>query len=194
MPKQTRLLRQAAAAGAANTANGDVMLLHQSAAAFKLDRPGGADGAAGRAAGRGPRRGRAGGGRERHRRVRDASTPSIPGTTICRPEAAVALAVVRAASLVCRTVRRGLRLTPGREQGRSRSPVTVADLGAQVVVSLALAEALPDDPLMGEEDAQQLRADPVIAEGLARALDAVRPGIDAATMAAALERGSKHRN
>ena len=42
---------------------------------------------------------------------------------------------------------------------------------------------------MGEEDAQQLRADPVIAEALARALDAVRPGIDAVTMAAALDRG-----
>ena len=35
-PKQTRLLRDAASAGAAATANGDVMLLHQSAAAFHL--------------------------------------------------------------------------------------------------------------------------------------------------------------
>jgi shikimate dehydrogenase len=35
-PKETRLLREAAAAGAAATANGDLMLLHQSAAAFHL--------------------------------------------------------------------------------------------------------------------------------------------------------------
>lgn len=35
-PKQTRLLREAAAQGAQATANGDVMLLHQSAAAFRL--------------------------------------------------------------------------------------------------------------------------------------------------------------
>jgi shikimate dehydrogenase len=35
-PKETRLLREAKAAGAAAVANGDVMLLHQSAAAFKL--------------------------------------------------------------------------------------------------------------------------------------------------------------
>jgi shikimate dehydrogenase len=35
-PKQTRLLREAAAAGASAIANGDVMLLHQSAAAFHL--------------------------------------------------------------------------------------------------------------------------------------------------------------
>ncbi len=35
-PKQTRLLREAAAQGAQAVANGDVMLLHQSAAAFRL--------------------------------------------------------------------------------------------------------------------------------------------------------------
>ena len=35
-PKETRLLREAAAAGASATQNGDVMLLHQSAAAFEL--------------------------------------------------------------------------------------------------------------------------------------------------------------
>lgn len=105
-----------------------------------------------------------------------------------RPEAAIALAAVRSAALVCRAVRRDFdaRLAVSKDD---RSPVTVADLGAQVVVSLALAEAVPGDPLMGEEDAQQLRADPVIAEALARALDAVRPGIDAVTMAAALDRG-----
>ncbi len=35
-PRETRLLREAAAAGATATMNGDVMLLHQSAAAFEL--------------------------------------------------------------------------------------------------------------------------------------------------------------
>lgn len=35
-PKQTRLVREAAAQGAQAVANGDVMLLHQSAAAFRL--------------------------------------------------------------------------------------------------------------------------------------------------------------
>lgn len=120
--------------------------------------------------------------------MRPDTLPSIPGTTLTRPESPIALAAVRAASLVCRAVRRDFdeRLAVSKED---RSPVTVADLGAQVIVSLALAEALPDDPLMGEEDARQLRSDPVIAEGLARALATVRPGIDAVAMAAALERG-----
>lgn len=112
--------------------------------------------------------------------------PSVAGQG--RPERTIALEAVRAASLVCRAVRRDFdeRLSVAKDD---RSPVTVADLAAQVVVSLALAEALPGDPLVGEEDAQQVRADAGIAAAVARALDAVRPGIDAATTEAALERG-----
>jgi 3'(2'), 5'-bisphosphate nucleotidase len=103
-------------------------------------------------------------------------------------ERAIAVAAVRAASVVCRSVRQDFdaRLAVAKDD---RSPVTVADLAAQVVVSLALADAVPEDPLMGEEDARQVQADPAVADGVRRALDAVRPGIDDATMAAALERG-----
>lgn len=116
-----------------------------------------------------------------------------PGSTLAadgtgRPERSIAVDAVRAASLVCRAVRRDFddRLAVAKDD---RSPVTVADLAAQVVVSLALSEAFPDDPLVGEEDAQQVRADAGIAAAIARALDAVRPGIDSRTMEAALERG-----
>jgi shikimate dehydrogenase len=35
-PKETRLLREARSAGAVNVMNGDMMLLHQAAAAFSL--------------------------------------------------------------------------------------------------------------------------------------------------------------
>jgi len=37
-----------------------------------------------------------------------------------------------------------------------RSPVTLADLAAQVMVSLRLAESFPDDPLLAEEDSAAL--------------------------------------
>jgi len=119
--------------------------------------------------------------------VTHAFSTSI-GTPAPSRELSVAIDAVRAAALVCRSVRRDFhdRLAVAKDD---RSPVTVADLAAQVIVSLALAEVLPDDPLMGEEDAQQLRSDPVISEGVARALESVRPGIDARTMDAALERG-----
>ena len=39
-----------------------------------------------------------------------------------------------------------------------RSPVTLADLAAQVVVSLRLARRFPDDPLLAEEDSAALAA------------------------------------
>ena len=179
-PKQSRLLREAAAAGAAATSNGDVMLLHQSAAAFGLwtgqaapmellaERLEAAREAAVPAAA------------ARHRgRVTQRSGGGPSGVASCGTgERSVALDAVRAASRLCRSVRRDFdeRLAVAKDD---RSPVTVADLGAQVLVSLALAEAFPADPLMGEEDAQQLRADPLIAGALARALADVRPGIEA---------------
>jgi 3'(2'), 5'-bisphosphate nucleotidase len=44
------------------------------------------------------------------------------------------------------------------------SPVTVADLGAEALISLSLAETLPGDRLMGEEDAGPLRASADLAD------------------------------
>jgi 3'(2'), 5'-bisphosphate nucleotidase len=66
--------------------------------------------------------------------------------------------------------------------------VTVADLGAQVLVSLALAEAFPTDPLVGEEDASQLAADPIRAALEARLAES-RAGLDLAAITGALDRG-----
>ena len=42
----------------------------------------------------------------------------------------------------------------GKEDG---SPVTVADFGAQAVVSVHLMASFPDDPLVSEEDSEELR-------------------------------------
>ena len=52
-----------------------------------------------------------------------------------------------------------------------RSPVTLADLAAQVVVSLRLAQRFPDDPLLAEEDSAALAASPDMTD---RVLDQVR--------------------
>jgi 3'(2'), 5'-bisphosphate nucleotidase len=40
---------------------------------------------------------------------------------------------------------------------KDKSPVTVADFGSQAVICKALAEAFPDDPIIAEEDAADLR-------------------------------------
>jgi len=42
---------------------------------------------------------------------------------------------------------------------KDKSPVTVADFGAQALISRTLQEAFPEDPLVGEEDAADLRGD-----------------------------------
>jgi HAL2 family 3'(2'),5'-bisphosphate nucleotidase len=68
-----------------------------------------------------------------------------------------AIAAVVAASRLTRAVRRDF--DPSHAAAKAdASPVTVADLGAQVLVSMALAEALPGDGLMGEEDFGPLAA------------------------------------
>ncbi len=71
-----------------------------------------------------------------------------------------------------------------------RSPVTVADLGSQVLISLALGAAFPADPLMGEEDASQIRGNATgdIRAALHARLAELIPGLDEQTAEAALER------
>ena len=63
-------------------------------------------------------------------------------------------AVVEAAG-ICRSIQGSI----GADvlEKRDRSPVTVADYCSQAVVCRALARALPDDPIVAEEDATDLR-------------------------------------
>lgn len=106
-------------------------------------------------------------------------------------ERAVAIEAVRAASLLCRDVR--VALIPSDSAAKAdRSPVTVADLGSQALISLVLGEAFADDPIMGEEDASLLRTDPdgPIAAAVFRQVHAARPEATAETVAEALARCS----
>ncbi len=102
-------------------------------------------------------------------------------------ERQVAVEAVRAAARLTRAVRATLSPDLATEKP-DRSPVTVADLGAQVLVSLALAESFPSDPLVGEEDSSQLAAEP-IREALEALMAEARPGVDAAVIAEVLDRG-----
>ena len=102
---------------------------------------------------------------------------------------AVALAAVREAGLLCRAVQAGI--DPGELSKDDRSPVTVADFGSQALVCRALAEALPDDPIIGEEDADMLRQ-PANAAALSSVLDhvrAYRPEAEVETVCAWIDRG-----
>ncbi len=108
-----------------------------------------------------------------------------------REERAAAIAAVRAASLLCRDVR--VTLIPADSAAKAdRSPVTVADLGSQALISLVLGDAFPDDPIMGEEDASLLRTEPdgPIAAAVVRHVRAARPEVTAETVAEAMARCS----
>ena len=71
-------------------------------------------------------------------------------------ERGVAIEAVVAASQLCRSVQSAL-VTADSLAKRDRSPVTVADFGAQAVVSAVLQRAFPADPVVGEESAGALR-------------------------------------
>lgn len=73
-------------------------------------------------------------------------------------ELTIAVQAVELASLVCQKVQRSL-VTADTLEKKDRSPVTVADFASQAVVCHTLGEAFPDDLVVGEEDARQLRDD-----------------------------------
>ena len=70
-----------------------------------------------------------------------------------------------------------------------RSPVTLADLAAQIVVSLRLKASFPGDPLLAEEDSGALEASPEMAEKVFEQVHANIPDILPEAMVEALDRG-----
>ena len=69
-----------------------------------------------------------------------------------------AIEAVRAASLSCRAVQERL-VKPETLEKKDKSPVTVADFASQAIVCARLRDALPGDPVVGEENAAELRED-----------------------------------
>ena len=71
-------------------------------------------------------------------------------------ELAAGLDAVRAAARVCRSVQQRL-VKPETLEKKDKSPVTVADFASQAIVCARLAESFPDDAVVGEENADELR-------------------------------------
>ncbi|PZO23050.1 MAG: 3'(2'),5'-bisphosphate nucleotidase [Leptolyngbya foveolarum] len=86
-------------------------------------------------------------------------------------EKEIAIAAAMAAAKVCEQVRQ--TMVPEAIEKKDKSPVTVADFGAQAVVCKALAESFPHDPVVGEEDAGELKT-PEMAEQLQQVTDYVK--------------------
>jgi HAL2 family 3'(2'),5'-bisphosphate nucleotidase len=79
-------------------------------------------------------------------------------TTYLTQELSTAVAAVRTAAEVCRAVQKNLVNAKTREK-KDRSPVTVADFASQAVVCGILAKAMPDIPVVGEEDSAELQTE-----------------------------------
>lgn len=99
-------------------------------------------------------------------------------------EKQVAIEAATAAAKLCEQVRRE-RGSDAMEK-RDRSPVTVADLGAQAVICQSLSKVFPDDPIVAEEDAAMLR-EPAMAERLSQVTTYVQTLVSDATPEAVTE-------
>jgi 3'(2'), 5'-bisphosphate nucleotidase len=109
--------------------------------------------------------------------------------TVGAADVRAAVAAVRGAVRACRAVRAGL-LPEQAVQKEDRSPVTVADFASQALISLALADALPVDPVIGEESSADLRghAGSPLAEAVLEHVGAQRPEVDLDRICWALDR------
>lgn len=88
-------------------------------------------------------------------------------------ELQVGIEAVLSAAKLCQAVRSEI---PDQMEKEDRSPVTVADFGSQAIICRALAQAFPNDPVVGEEDATALSS-PEMSEQLAQVTEYVKQEI-----------------
>lgn len=105
-------------------------------------------------------------------------------------ETQVALTAVRLAAKLCESVRHNR--SPQAIEKQDRSPVTVADFGAQAIICRAIEEAFPADAIVGEETSTLLKQ-PERSAALTQVTDQVQQLIPDATpdrVTAWIDRGS----
>jgi 3'(2'), 5'-bisphosphate nucleotidase len=99
--------------------------------------------------------------------------------TSFRPEAAHALAAVRQATDLCRRVQAGMVSAVAMEKV-DRSPVTVADYGAQAIMCHSLASICPDLSVVAEETVAQVT----------RSVGVLSPGVTSEDVCAWIDQGN----
>ncbi len=105
-------------------------------------------------------------------------------------ERRVAVHAVLSAARLCTAVQAGI--SPASSMTKvDRSPVTVADFGAQAVISELLAVEFPSLPLVGEEDAVALRStdNAAMRDRVLTQVQRVLPAVGPAALLAAIDRG-----
>lgn len=95
-----------------------------------------------------------------------------------KSELLTAIKAVEKASVLCKTVQANL-VSEESMQKKDKSPVTVADFGAQAIVIHELKKSFPDDFIVAEEDAKELTicgGDPLL-ESIVKHLESHLPGL-----------------
>ncbi|MBN2468643.1 MAG: 3'(2'),5'-bisphosphate nucleotidase [Deltaproteobacteria bacterium] len=100
-------------------------------------------------------------------------------------ERRVAVDAVIRASQLCRAVRAG-ELSGASIEKQDKSPVTVADFGTQAVISLALQQAYPNDPVMAEERLSDLPS--LLRDKVLQHVAIILPGLGNGEVLAAIDR------
>lgn len=106
-------------------------------------------------------------------------------------EKVVAIQAVIQASELCQQVRAGLNDAESMTKD-DRSPVTVADFGAQALVLEALGKSFPDIPVVAEEDAAELleSGQEAIRERVVSHVQKIQPNFSEDAVIAAINRGN----
>ena len=104
----------------------------------------------------------------------------------------IAVEAVREAALLCRAVQ--AQISPEVLKKRDRSPVTVADFGSQALVCHTLKTAFPDDPIIAEENATELRQpeNKAVLEQVVAHVRASRPEADRETVCSWIDYGTEN--
>lgn len=106
-------------------------------------------------------------------------------------ELSVALKAVRKASGLCLKV---LNQSSGISSVKKEdhSPVSMADLGSQATVTLDLLDRFPDDPLVGEEEAETLRRHDDLRKKVLELVKGENDAIDEKTLMETVDYGAKN--
>ncbi|MBN1755219.1 3'(2'),5'-bisphosphate nucleotidase [bacterium] len=103
-------------------------------------------------------------------------------------ELEICLNVVRKASSLCMKVREGLTEEDSMKKF-DHSPVTVADIGSQVVITMELLRAFPDIPIVAEEDSASLGQNEELLDKVWHYTGQYLPGHDRGVIIELLEHG-----
>ena len=109
---------------------------------------------------------------------------------IYKSELQTAISAVEKASALCKEVQANL-VSEESMQKKDKSPVTVADFGAQAIVIHELKKTFPDAPIVAEEDAKELTicgGDPIL-ESIVNHLESHLPGLSEEDIVMTINKG-----